>query len=147
MRLGLAVELAQARGAAGSGIDASGRLINIARDRNPEADLRVGDMCALPWPDSNFDVATSFRGVRATTPHAVSEMARVLAPGGRIGITVWGTSSGRWVPGRSRPSPSQQHRRSRTRRPRSPSAAPVPVRNCWRSSASTVLLLAPDGGP
>lgn len=97
---GLAVELARARGAAGSGIDASGRLIDIARDRNPEADLRVGDMGALPWPDSSFDVATSFRGVWATTPHAVGEMARVLVPGGRIGITVWGhikRSPGAWA--------------------------------------------------
>ena len=97
---GLAVELAQARGAAGSGIDASSRLIDIARDRNPDADLRVGDMCALPWPDSNFEVATSFRGVWATTPHAVSEMTRVLVPGGRIGITVWGhikRSPGAWA--------------------------------------------------
>lgn len=97
---GLAVELAQARGAAGSGIDASTRLIQIARDRNPDADLRVGDMCALPWPDSSFEAATSFRGVWATTPHAVGEMARVLVPGGRIGITVWGhikRSSGAWA--------------------------------------------------
>lgn len=97
---GLAVELARARGAVGAGIDASGRLIAIARDRNPGADLRVGDMCRLPWPEASFEVATSFRGVWGTTPSAVGEMARVLVPGGRIGITVWGhikRSSGAWA--------------------------------------------------
>jgi SAM-dependent methyltransferase len=87
---GLAVELATLRGAACAGIDASPRLIAIARDRNPDADLRAGDMAALPWPDATFDVVTSFRGIWATTEHAVVEMLRVLRPGGRAGLTVWG---------------------------------------------------------
>src|ERR1700689_4047925 len=46
---GLAVELAELRGAVCAGIDASQRLINIALDRSPNADLRVGDMHDLPW--------------------------------------------------------------------------------------------------
>src|SRR5215472_16320331 len=45
---GLALELAQLRGAQCAGIDASTRLIAVARDRNPGADIRVGDMFALP---------------------------------------------------------------------------------------------------
>src|SRR5277367_2502879 len=56
---GLAVELAGLRGARCAGIDASPRLLAVARDRNPDADLRVGDMNALPWPDDSFDVVTS----------------------------------------------------------------------------------------
>ena len=67
---GLAVELASVRGATCAGIDASARLLAVARDRAPDADLRVGDMCDLPWDDDTFDVATSFRGVWATTPEA-----------------------------------------------------------------------------
>jgi uncharacterized peroxidase-related enzyme len=97
---GLAVELATAVGATCSGIDASARLIAVARDRTPEADLRVGDMQDLPWPDSSFDVVTSFRGIWGTTPDAVAEAFRVLAPGGRLGITVWGhikRSPGAWM--------------------------------------------------
>ncbi len=70
---GLAVELATAVGATCSGIDASPRLIAVARDRNPHADLRVGDMQDLPWPDASFDVVTSFRGIWGTTPDAVAE--------------------------------------------------------------------------
>lgn len=97
---GLAMELAALRGAACAGIDASQRLVNIARDRIPDADVRVGDMNALPWSDESFDVATSFRGIWGTTPEAVSEAHRVLAPGGRFAMTIWGNvgkSPGAWM--------------------------------------------------
>lgn len=97
---GLALELARARGATCAGIDASARLIAIARDRNPESDVRVGDMNRLPWDDDGFDVVTSFRGIWGTTPNAINEAGRVLRPGGRLGITVWGhlkASPGAWV--------------------------------------------------
>ncbi len=97
---GLAVELAGLRGARCAGIDASPRLLAVARDRNPEADLRVGDMNALPWADGSFDVVTSFRGIWGTTPSALAEVYRVLVPGGRVGLTVWGhikASPGAWA--------------------------------------------------
>ena len=97
---GLALELAGLRGAQCAGIDASTRLVEVARDRNPEADLRVGDMRALPWDDGTFDVVTSFRGIWGTTPEAVAEVYRVLVPGGRVGLTVWGhikASPGAWA--------------------------------------------------
>jgi SAM-dependent methyltransferase len=97
---GLAVEMARLRGARCAGIDASPRLIAVARDRNPDADLRIGDMHALPWPDASFDVVTSFRGIWGTTPDALAEIHRVLVPGGRVGITVWGhlkVSPGVWA--------------------------------------------------
>ncbi|MDQ3579248.1 MAG: hypothetical protein M3443_16970 [Actinomycetota bacterium] len=45
---GLAIELARVRGAECAGIDASHRLVAVARDRNPHADIRLGDMHALP---------------------------------------------------------------------------------------------------
>jgi SAM-dependent methyltransferase len=96
---GLAIELARLRGAVCSGIDASPRLVAVARDRSPGCDIRVGDMNALPWEAASFDVVTSFRGIWGTTPGAIAEMYRVLRPGGRAGITVWGhlkVSPGAW---------------------------------------------------
>nr|WP_062341022.1 class I SAM-dependent methyltransferase [Herbidospora sakaeratensis] len=97
---GLALELATVRGAEGAGIDASARLVAVARDRNPGADVRVGDMHDLPWDDASFDAVTSFRGVWGTTPLALREIHRVLKPGGRVGLTVWGhikKSPGAWA--------------------------------------------------
>jgi SAM-dependent methyltransferase len=97
---GFAIELAGLRGATCSGIDASARLLAVARDRNPDCDIRVGDMHALPWVPASFDVVTSFRGIWGTTPGAVAEIYRVLRPGGRVGITVWGhlkVSPGAWA--------------------------------------------------
>ncbi len=97
---GLAVELARLRGAECAGIDASPRLVAVARDRSPDADIRVGDMHDLPWAADRFDVVTSFRGIWGTTPAAVAEIHRVLVPGGRVGITVWGhlkASPGAWA--------------------------------------------------
>jgi len=97
---GLALELAGLRGARCAGIDASQRLVAVARDRNPAADIRVGDMFDLPWEDGSFDVVTSFRGVWGTTAEAVGELHRVLVPGGRVGLTVWGhikASPGAWA--------------------------------------------------
>jgi SAM-dependent methyltransferase len=97
---GLAIELARLRGASCSGIDASPRLVAVARDRNPESDIVVGDMQALPWDPASFDIVTSFRGIWGTTPGAVAEILRVLRPGGRVGITVWGhikVSPGAWA--------------------------------------------------
>lgn len=97
---GLAIELATVRGATCAGIDASPRLVAVASDRNPDADVRVGDMDQLPWDDESFDVVTSFRGIWGTTPRAVDEAHRVLSPGGRLALTVWGNvgkSPGAWM--------------------------------------------------
>src|SRR4051794_4110169 len=99
---GLAIELAALRGAVCAGIDASARLVAVARDRSPGADIRGGGMHALPWAAESFDVVTSFRGVWGTTPAVVTEIGRVLAPGGRLGLTVWGhvkASPGGWALG------------------------------------------------
>src|SRR6185437_15905786 len=60
---GLAIELARLRGASCAGIDASARLVAVARDRNPDCDIRTGDMHALPWDRASFDVVTSVRRI------------------------------------------------------------------------------------
>jgi SAM-dependent methyltransferase len=52
--------MAADRGASVTGIDASEELIAIAAERVPEGEFRSGDIEALPWVDSSFDVVTGF---------------------------------------------------------------------------------------
>src|SRR5215469_15472668 len=46
---GAFLRLVAGHGATPHGLDASGALIELARDRLPAADLLVGDMEQLPW--------------------------------------------------------------------------------------------------
>jgi SAM-dependent methyltransferase len=87
---GLAANYASRRGAEVSGLDASEALIQIARNRTPGGDFRVGDMSALPFADGCFDVATSFNGIWKGCEAALQEARRVLRPAGRLGLTIWG---------------------------------------------------------
>jgi SAM-dependent methyltransferase len=87
---GFAVRLTTAMGASVSGIDASSVLIDIARARTPEADLRVGSMYDLPWLDRSFDVALSMNAIWGGCESALVEAHRVLRRGGRLMITFWG---------------------------------------------------------
>lgn len=66
------VRLAAERGAQVAGIDASRELIEIAAERCPQADLRVGDMESLPWPDDSFDVVTGFSTFQFADDHAAA---------------------------------------------------------------------------
>jgi SAM-dependent methyltransferase len=89
---GLAVRLAADRGAVVSGLDATAPLLEVARDRTPDADLCVGEIQALPYDDASFDVVTAFNSIQyaADPAAAVAQLARVCRPGGTVAIGVWG---------------------------------------------------------
>ena len=86
---GLAVQRAVARGARATGADASQGLLDIAAQRVPAATWLLAGMADLPVPGGAFDVVTSFNGMQFGGPDAAHEAARVLRPGGRIGIGFW----------------------------------------------------------
>ncbi len=90
---GFMINMAARRGAQAHGLDASGRLLTLAKRRTPGADIRHGDMNALPWSNETFDVATSCRGIWGPNQEAVVEAARVLKPGGCLGLSFF--SAGR----------------------------------------------------
>ena len=84
--------LAGERGARVAGIDATPELLAIARERNPGADLRHGDLQFLPWDDASFDVVTGFNAFfyAADIVAAFREAARVVRPGGHVALTAFG---------------------------------------------------------
>jgi SAM-dependent methyltransferase len=88
---GLAVRFAADAGAVVAGIDAATELVDIARERAPGADVRVGTMFELPWADATFDAAWAINGIWGGCEAALIEAFRVLRPGGRIGVSFWGT--------------------------------------------------------
>ena len=89
---GLAMQLAAKRGAVVTGFDASAALLEIARERNPGADIRQGDLEQLPFGDDAFDVVTSFNAVQyaADPVVALGQLRRVARPGAPVTVLVWG---------------------------------------------------------
>lgn len=89
---GLALQLAAKRGAAVAGLDASEGLLEVARRRNPDADIRLGDLEELPFPDATFTAATSFNAVQyaADPVAALGELRRVLGAGCPVAVLTWG---------------------------------------------------------
>lgn len=89
---GLALSLAAERGAIVTGLDASAGLLAVARERLPAADLRLGDLAALPYADASFDAVTAFNAVQyADDPTGgLREIRRVARPGAGVAVVTWG---------------------------------------------------------
>lgn len=84
------------------GIDGDPAVLARARHKAAAADVRVGFEQAystdLPFPDHSFDRVLSslfFHHLPADQKHRTfAEVARVLAPGGRLHVADWGKPSG-----------------------------------------------------
>lgn len=89
---GLLALLASLRGATVSALDASPALLEVARHRVPNADVREGDLEALPFADASFDAVTAVNSVfyAADLSAAMRELTRVTRPRGRVVVTAWG---------------------------------------------------------
>ena len=83
----LAIELA-ARGGDVVGSDFSEGMLERARAKAPGLTWEQADALALPYPDDAFDAATVGFGARnfSDLPRGLSEMVRVVKPGGRVVI-------------------------------------------------------------
>ena len=88
----LAIALALAMGAGGEvvGSDFSTRMLELARAKAAGLDepirFEVANALELPYPDDAFDVATVGFGARnfSSLERGLSEMVRVVKPGGRV---------------------------------------------------------------
>lgn len=76
-----------------TGVDPSGKMLAIARDKARRAGLETiefapGSAEQLPFDDAAFDAATMAFGIRNVPdrPTALRELRRVLRPGGRLAI-------------------------------------------------------------
>ena len=79
------------RGAAVVAVDNAEAMIAVARRLHPRLEFRHGNAEALPLPDGSFDaVVGNFVLLHLGRPEqAVAQFVRVLAPGGRLALTVW----------------------------------------------------------
>ncbi|MEV6481006.1 class I SAM-dependent methyltransferase [Streptomyces sp. NPDC051576] len=91
---GTAAMAALARGARVCAVDADAGMVDAARAGGVEA--RVAVLPELPFPDGEFDaVVGNFVINHVGRPRAaLAELRRVLKPGGRVALTLWGARRG-----------------------------------------------------
>jgi ubiquinone/menaquinone biosynthesis C-methylase UbiE len=89
---GLFSNMAGEIGADVTGIDASEALIAEAKQRNPAIKFLTGEMEQLPFADGEFDIVCGFNSFQyaANTQNALTEALRVLKPGGKLVVMIWG---------------------------------------------------------
>lgn len=82
-------EICRKAGATAVGLDFSRGMLNAANRRFPGLGIFVqGDALRLPFADGSFTVAVSGFALRnfVAIPPVLEELARVLKPGGRVGL-------------------------------------------------------------
>lgn len=77
------------------GLDANPGMLAVGRQRHPGITWQEGKAEALPFKDAAFDAVISQFGLMffADPVAALSEMRRVLRPGGRLAVAVWDSLS------------------------------------------------------
>jgi ubiquinone/menaquinone biosynthesis C-methylase UbiE len=83
---------AAARGARAAGVDLAEGMVDAAREAHPELEIRRGDAEHLPFEAGSFDAVTAAFVINHL-PHAergAAELRRVLVPGGRVAVAMWG---------------------------------------------------------
>jgi len=83
--------LARERGAVISGCDIADAMLAFARERLPDADLRLCELERLSFADAAFDAVVSINSLQFVPDpaRAARELLRVTAPGGSVTVVVW----------------------------------------------------------
>lgn len=79
-------------GAAVAAADIDCGMLAVAARLTPQIDWRQADAAALPFADGDFDAVLCQFGLMFFPDRvaAIAEMLRVLKPGGRLAVAVWG---------------------------------------------------------
>lgn len=90
--LARAAKRAVGRDGAVVGLDVNGGMLTVARAKAPGIDWQRGAAEALPFPADSFDRGVSQFGLMFFDDRcrAISEMLRVVRPGGTVAAAVWG---------------------------------------------------------
>lgn len=97
---GIVARLAKERAGPDSrvaGIDVNPAMIDVARNRAPDIDWRVGDAANLPLAEGEtFTVVVCQQGLQFFPDRmaALTAMRRALAPGGRLAVSTWRSDEG-----------------------------------------------------
>lgn len=86
--------LAAERGANVTGLDAAVPLVEIASERVPDGDFRVGDLESLPFDDGQFDAVIASNSIQYAENRiaALQELARVARSEARIVVGLFGAA-------------------------------------------------------
>ena len=89
---GLFCKLADEHGTKVTGIDAASNLLEIAKQRVPDATFVHADIEEMPFEENSFDIVTSFNCFQyvENPVRAFLEIRRVIKPTGKIVVTIWG---------------------------------------------------------
>lgn len=95
----LAIAFRKVVGPAGRvvGTDFVPEMLSIARTKSHEIEFEVADVTQLPYADSTFDVSSISFGIRnvGDPQRGISELARVVRPGGRVMVLEFGQPQSR----------------------------------------------------
>jgi 2-polyprenyl-3-methyl-5-hydroxy-6-metoxy-1,4-benzoquinol methylase len=83
---GLALQLAAQRGRQISGLDVNEHAVEVAKQRLPSADIRVGAIEEADWPAQHFDAIAMFDVIEhlERPDTALKQLAELLRVGGRL---------------------------------------------------------------
>jgi len=79
------------------GTDFVPEMIELARKKSPQIEFEVADVTQLPYANDTFDLASISFGIRnvGDPRRGISELARVVKPGGRVIVLEFGQPSSR----------------------------------------------------